>query len=234
VRRGERCRRPAPLGGSAARAGREYCALEGDDEKEDRARLLFVILDHLLGSFRPHLLALDDRLAELQLGMLGGIAQNMYDELVQILGILTDGIQELGWYAHDLEDVAGAVDRLPGMRPGAEQHCERHRQGVTRVIENSKSYREEARDALDHYEGLIAGRQAKVLSTLTVVATVFLPLSFLTGYFGMNFTTLTTDVQSKFWEFILLALLLPIASAALSLLLIRRLQRRSGITGLKD
>jgi len=38
-------------------------------------------------------------------------------------------------------------------------------------------------------------RQAQVVNSLTIVATVFLPLSFLTGYFGMNFRILTNDVQ---------------------------------------
>ena len=74
-----------------------------------------------------------------------------------------------------------------------------------------------------------AGRQAQVINSLTVVATVFLPLSFLTGYFGMNFRTLTAHLQNTLWQFILLDLLLPIASVALSLLLIHRLERRFGI-----
>jgi magnesium transporter len=94
--------------------------------------------------------------------------------------------------------------------------------------ENARNIREEAKDALSHYSEFVAGRQAQVINSLTIVATVFLPLSFLTGYFGMNFRILTADVQTTLWQFILLGLLLPIASAALSLLLIHKLERRLG------
>jgi magnesium transporter len=209
-------------------ARHQYGGLD-EDARADEIRLLFLVTDVLIGSFRPQLLAIDDRLGEIQLGMLRGVSSQVHDELVKILGILTDAIQELGWYAHDLEDIAEMVDELPGMHPGAQQHFDRHRRRVTRMQENARNIREQAKDALSHYSESVAGRQAQVINALTIVATVFLPLSFLTGYFGMNFRILTNDVQTTLWQFILLGLLLMIASAALSLLLIRRLEQRLGI-----
>ncbi len=113
--------------------------------------------------------------------------------------------------------------------PARDRTTNRHRQRVSRIRENAKDIREEAKDALSHYSESIASRQAQVISSPTIVATVFLPLSFLTGYFGMNFRVLVADVQNTLWQFILLGLLLPIASATLSVLLIHRLERRFGI-----
>ena len=210
-------------------ARHQYRALDSEDARADRARVLFLLLNMLIGSFRSQLLALDDRLDEIQLSMLRGASPKVRDELVQILGIITDGIQELGWYGHDLDEIAETVDRLPGLRPDAQQHFDRHRRRVTQIVESGKEVRAEAKDALSHYSEIVAGRQAQVINTLTVVATVFLPLSFLTGYFGMNFRILISDVQNTLWQFILLGLLLPIASATLSVLLIHRLERRFGI-----
>ena len=210
-------------------ARRQYCGLDDEDARADEVRLLFSVTDVLIGSFRPQLLALDDRLGEIQLGMLRGVSPKVHGELVNILGILTDAIQELGWYVHGLEDVAEMLEELPGMRPGAQQHFDRHRRRVTRMQENARNIREQAKDALSHYSEFVAGRQAQVINALTIVATVFLPLSFLTGYFGMNFRILTADVQTTLWQFILLAILLPIVSLALSILLVRRLERRLGI-----
>ena len=209
-------------------ARHQYCGLD-EDARAEEVRLLFLITDALIGSFRPQLLAIDDRLAEIQLGMLRSVSPKVHDELVKILGILTDAIQELGWYAHDLEDITEMVDSLPGTRPGAQQHFDRHRRRVTRMQENTRNIREQAKDALSHYSELIAGRQAQVINGLTIVATVFLPLSFLTGYLGMNFRILTSELETTLWQFIVLGLLLPLASVALSLLLIHRLERRLGI-----
>ena len=89
--------------------------------------------------------------------------------------------------------------------------------------ENGKDVREEAKDALSHYSEFVAGRQAQVINSLTIVATVFLALSFLTGYFGMDFRILTAHAEITLWQFILLGLLLMIASVTLFLLLIHRL-----------
>jgi magnesium transporter len=207
-------------------ARHQYRALD-EGARAGKGRILFLVLDALIGSFKSELLALDDRLDDIQLAMLhGATPPNVHHELIQILGLLTDGIQELGWYSLDLEEAAEVVGRLPGMGPGAQQFLDRHRKRVARLSENGKDVRAEAKDALSHYSDIITGRQAQVINSLTIVATVFLPLSFLTGYFGMNFRILTTYVQTTFWQFILLGLLLMIVSAALSLLLIHRLERR--------
>jgi len=121
------------------------------------------------------------------------------------------------------------VDELPGTHPDAQQHLDGHRRRVTRMQENTRNVRGQAKDALSQYSAVIARRQAQVINALTIIATAFLPMTFLTGYFGMNFRILTSDVQSTLWQFILLGLLLMLASAGVSALLIRRLERRLGI-----
>jgi magnesium transporter len=40
---------------------------------------------------------------------------------------------------------------------------------------------------MDAYLSIVSNRLNQVMKQLTVIATIFLPLSFLTGFFGQNF-----------------------------------------------
>ena len=40
---------------------------------------------------------------------------------------------------------------------------------------------------MDAYLSMVSNRLNEVMKQLTIIATVFLPLSFLTGFFGQNF-----------------------------------------------
>ncbi len=51
------------------------------------------------------------------------------------------------------------------------------------------------------YLSTVSNRQNDVMKQLTVIATVFLPLSFITGFFGMNFGYLVTHLIRAQWTF---------------------------------
>ncbi|MEU6505968.1 CorA family divalent cation transporter [Streptomyces sp. NPDC046942] len=69
------------------------------------------------------------------------------------------------------------------------------------VLADIESLQDAARRTFASYGSLVAGEQNGVINRLTIVSVVFLPLSFLTGFFGMNFAFLTDELESKdvFW-----------------------------------
>jgi len=57
------------------------------------------------------------------------------------------------------------------------------------LLDLMESYREIGSDLRDIYLASLNNRMNDVMKVLAVIATIFMPLTFITGYFGMNFDT---------------------------------------------
>ncbi|MEV5956433.1 CorA family divalent cation transporter [Streptomyces sp. NPDC051987] len=89
------------------------------------------------------------------------------------------------------------------------------------VLADIESLQEATRRAFASYGSLVAGEQNGVINRLTIVSVIFLPLSFLTGFFGMNFEFLTNRLETRD-EFWLLAVGLQLVAVVGSLFLLHR------------
>lgn len=58
---------------------------------------------------------------------------------------------------------------------------------LVRLYDISESLRDLISGALETYLSVINNRMNDVMKTLTIITTLFMPISFLTGFFGMNF-----------------------------------------------
>lgn len=73
------------------------------------------------------------------------------------------------------------------------------------------SYREQLASLLDLYLTEVSTRLNEVMKRLTVIATVFLPLSFLVGFFGMNFGWFVQAI-TPLWTFVVFGVGLLVVS----------------------
>jgi len=69
---------------------------------------------------------------------------------------------------------------------------------VMRVIELLDTYRDILSSALDLHLSSVSNRLNRVMKQLTVVATVFMPVSFIVGLFGVNFRQMPYDSLAWF------------------------------------
>ncbi len=76
---------------------------------------------------------------------------------------------------------------LPGLQLDERDYFRDVYDHLIRISDLIDSYRDLLSGATDLYLSTIGNRQNEVMQQLTVIATVFLPLSFITGFFGMNF-----------------------------------------------
>jgi magnesium transporter len=60
---------------------------------------------------------------------------------------------------------------------------------AVQLLDLLESYRDIAGDVRDYYLSSISNRMNEIMTTLTLIATIFLPLSFIAGVYGMNFDT---------------------------------------------
>jgi len=198
-----------------------------DDKKAHGPFVLFFVLDQIVDSFEPELVQLDGRLDAIQIALLERLPPGMQQELIQARRVLSEAVQALGWYAGDLHRFFGA-NQLPGMDASAETLFRYHRARVAQLRDAAKDCREEAQDALGQVATNVSGRQEQLINILTVVGAIFLPLTFITGYFGMNFDVLTRNLNTVGW-FVGLGVLLPAASVVVSVVLLRHLIARVGV-----
>lgn len=77
---------------------------------------------------------------------------------------------------------------------------------LVRLQEINEGLRDLAGGALDTYMSVINNRMNEIMKVLTIIATTFIPLSFFTGIYGMNFIYMP-ELQWRWGYFILLALL---------------------------
>ncbi len=59
---------------------------------------------------------------------------------------------------------------------------------LIQIVDLTETYRDLARGARDIYLNTVSQSTNEVMTLLTVVATIFIPLTFVVGIYGMNFT----------------------------------------------
>jgi magnesium transporter len=85
---------------------------------------------------------------------------------------------------------------LPGMTAEYERYFRDLYDHLIRVSDLVDSYRDLLSGAMDTHLSTVSNRLNVVMKQLTIIATIFLPLSFLTGFFGQNFAWMVNRIGS--------------------------------------
>jgi len=80
---------------------------------------------------------------------------------------------------------------------------------LTRVYEEIDALRDLLANARDAHFSVLSQRTNEIMKRLTLLSLIFLPLTFLTGFFGMNFTHMPFDNDGLLITMVLSMLLLP-------------------------
>lgn len=81
---------------------------------------------------------------------------------------------------------------------------------LMRMSEAIDTQREILSNVLDAHLSLVSNRTNDIMKSLTLLSAIFLPLSFVTGFFGQNFSHLPFDNVALMWLGLGLCVLLPV------------------------
>jgi magnesium transporter len=90
----------------------------------------------------------------------------------------------------------GEVAELPGMTDEDERYFRDIYDHLIRISDLIDTYRDLLTSSMDVYLSTVSNRLNSVMKQLTVMATVFLPLTFITGFFGQNFGWMVGHIKS--------------------------------------
>ncbi len=122
------------------------------------------------------------------------------------------------------------VERLARMRVGfvdetISAYMNDVQDHLLKVVSDVHRFREILSNAMELHLSSTSARLNQTLSQLTIIASLFLPLTFLSGFFGMNFGWLVDHIGS-FWTFAA-----AVAAMAVTVLIQLVIFRRRGLLG---
>lgn len=196
-------------------------AAAGRSPALEPAAALYRVVDALADSFFPELSKLDDRIDALEAGVLRRPDERQLEQVFALKRRLV-GWRKVITPERDLfaRLLTGVVD-LPGMDPEVERYYRDVYDHLIRISDLVDSYRDLLTGAMDVYLSTVSNRLNEVMKRLTIVATVFMPLTFIVGFFGMNFAWMVRQVTG-FWPFFWLAVVLEVVVAVGMLVWFRR------------
>jgi magnesium transporter len=186
--------------------------------------LTYEILATIADSFFPLLSGMDEEIATTE----DGILDNPSIDELQKINALKHDLTTLRRIVTPQRDIfARAIEDLNTI-PGLDSETDRQEyfrdiyDHLIRVSDLVDSYRDLASGSTDLYLSTVANRQGEVSKQLAIVASIFLPLSFLTGFFGQNFAWLTGDFINHNWTFWVFGLGLLIVSVIAMIFFFKR------------
>ena len=161
---------------------------EKRDEPIDKpSLLLYRIVDGLVDSFFPILAQFDDRIDELENGIFLKADDSQLQEIFNMKRLLVGMRKTITPQRDTFARLMGGVAQLPGLDEQDERYFRDVYDHLIRISDLIDSYRDLLTGAMDVYLSTVSNRLNSVMKQLTIIATIFLPLSWLTGFFGQNF-----------------------------------------------
>jgi magnesium transporter len=179
--------------------------------------VVYRVLDGLTDTFFPVLDRLDDRIEQLDAEVFDRATPQQLEEISalrrRLVALRRIATPQRDLLARGVEDIL----EIPGFEADSRNYFRDVYDHAIRISDQIDAYRDLLAGTRDAYLSITSNRLNQITKQLTVMATIFLPLSFIVGFFGQNFKWLVVEIQSGAAFFVIG--LGSLAVAALAMLL---------------
>jgi magnesium transporter len=176
--------------------------------------LLYALCDLVLDAFFPTLEKLGDEVEEMEEQVLVSPVPETFLAIRRMKRELLE-VRHAVWPARDALNLL-LIEENALIRPGTKvffRDCYDH---TIQLMDMVETFREMASGLVDEYMSAVSNRMNEIMKVLTVMATIFIPLTFIVGVYGMNFDTKASpyNMPELTWAYGYPALLLLMAAVA--------------------
>jgi magnesium transporter len=166
----------------------------------------YLIADALTDGNFPVLDAFNDELEELENAIFESPTRSHLERIFQLKRTLVTLRRVLS----PQRDVVGLLSRqgVPHVQDRTTLYFRDVYDHLVRIYEQIDAGRDLVGNAMDGYLSMVANKTNEITKQLTLFATIFLPLSFITGFFGQNFEVLSS--RGFLWVMLATVFLLPV------------------------
>jgi magnesium transporter len=151
----------------------------------DASFLAYSLLDAMVDHCFPLLEFYSERAEELEDRILERQEPSLINEIHQ----LKRDLLLMRWVVWPMREVVSGLQRDPHECVSDETHVylrDLH-DHIIQIIDIIETYREIASDLTDTYMSAVSNRMNEIMKVLTLISTIFIPMTFLAGVYGMNF-----------------------------------------------
>jgi len=191
-------------------------------ETAPQVAVFYLIMDTLIDSFFPVLSDFDDSIDVLE----GAILKNPTEEQLGSLFEMKRRIMTIRKVITPQRDMISSLNAgmvaIPGMTDHNSAYFRSLYDHLIRISDMVDGYRDLIGGAMDTHLSMVSNRLNVVMKQLAIIATIFLPLGFLTGFFGQNFAWPIAHLQENLPYFLTFGIGPELVAIALLMILFKR------------
>jgi magnesium transporter len=182
---------------------------------------VYLIINQLVDGFFPFLNEFDDKIDALEDDILKAPTEAQLGELFDMKRVLMNMRKVIAPQRDMMSSIIAGVSTVPGMTDEASRYFRDLYDHLIRLADLVDSYRDLLSSVMDTHLSTVSNRLNVVMKQLAIIATIFLPLSWLTGFFGQNFGFLVGHITAT-WTFWVVGLGTEVVAVALLYMLFKK------------